>query len=453
MAKAFVNGEYIDVPEPKKITKAPAGPRVKARSGTPTTATPQGRVSTGGKPVKTTVAKPSAKAPRGFSRGSYGLKPAAPVPASPLGALGGGMAVTGAGEMLHALTPEGYGSKAAEEQSPRDYNTYQGVLAPLGQFGAGVEKVAGDIGQVVGELSTYLPEALGGIRNADGSVPKADMQELKDEQYQGMFGQDQEGYGYLASGSEQMPTGTPALPPMEMMRGGELGSVDESPIAIKDGKVTANNRYGMPDRPDTSRRGIAARFGEITGGEVPDTMEAFMVANFLQGQLQMDDSRRVGDAKDIYEADLGALPNFMSQDRMREMMPYEQEAKTAQAGYQKALTSGVPSAIGEREARAKLLNKQAEGTLNKEEGKELQIHKQAMADSTRMATEYLKTMGISDPTPEDLSAIADVIYSKRMETFRQTKGGKTAKLSQRQEAEENWIADDVPAIPYGVTYE
>jgi hypothetical protein len=453
MAKAFVNGEYIDVPEPKKITKAPAGPRVKARSGTPTTATPQGRVSTGGKPVKTTVAKPSAKAPRGFSRGSYGLKPAAPVPASPLGALGGGMAVTGAGEMLHALTPEGYGSKAAEEQSPRDYNTYQGVLAPLGQFGAGVEKVAGDIGQVVGELSTYLPEELGGIRTAQGDVPKADMQELKDEQYQGMFGQDQEGYGYLASGSEQMPTGTPALPPMEMMRGGELGSVDESPIAIKDGKVTANNRYGMPDRPDTSRRDLATRFGDITGGEIPTSMEGFMVANFLQNQLRMDDSRRVGDAKDIYEADLGALPNFMSQDRLREMMPYEQEAKTAQAGYQKALTSGVPSAIGEREARAKLLNKQAEGTLNKEEGKELQIHKQAMADSTRMATEYLKTMGISDPTPEDLSAIADVIYSKRMETFRQTKGGKTAKLSQRQEAEENWIADDVPAIPYGVTYE
>jgi hypothetical protein len=103
MAKAFVNGEYIDVPEPKKITKAPAGPRVKARSGTPTTATPEGRVSTGGKPVRTKVSKPSVKAPRGFSRGSYGLKPATPVPTSALGALGGAAGVVGGVEMLHDL--------------------------------------------------------------------------------------------------------------------------------------------------------------------------------------------------------------------------------------------------------------------------------------------------------------------------------------------------------------
>lgn len=466
MAKAYVNGELIDVPEPAKKTINRPAPQSVTKGRKPVSASPKGRVTAGGQPVKTVTGQartPSPKAPRGFSRGGMGGAPR-PVggAGTALGALGSGMMMPALAETALNLTPEGYGPKAPQgpdQIGPRDYNQYQGALPFLGSFGAGVEKMAGDVGQVLGELSTYLPESMGGIKGADGktvTLAPDQWQELKDEQYGGMFGVDQETYGYLASGSEEMPTGTPALPPMEMMASHGPGYVpNESPIEVTDdGKVKPNPRYGMPDRPDVGRRQLDERFGAITGGAIPETMEGFMVANFLQNQLRMDDSRRVGDAKDLYEADLGALPNFMREDRAREMMPYEQDSKSAYAEQARALAGMAPTEKAYKEAQTSKLQAETSATLSKEESKEMRVHERAMQDAATLAKEYLKMQGIVDPSPEDLAAIQNVIYNRQMEAYANTKKGKKAKMTDRTEGDEGgWFSDPTPAIPYGVVYE
>jgi len=358
MAKIYVNGQWMDEPKPttsgksgpKKINK-PAGPKVKARGTKPVSAKPSGNVTYDGKRSAKLSQRgpgtPPKNAPRGFSRGGYGGAPKYAPGVGALEALGGGLGVMAAGDIAYAMTPEGYGPKAGygNEQSPRDFNTYQGALPMLGTAGAATEKFAGDVGQVVGELSTFLPEGMGGVKtqaplyiqNPDGSYspnPAAgtastaelspeQWQEMKDEQYMGMFGQDQEGYGYLASGSEPMPLGpgpapSPAAPDDNQVpdpRGdGSFGMTpDDSPVDVKNGTVIP--RYGMPEAP--TMRSYGERLYDVMGETMPDSMEAFMVANFMQNKLLGDDKRSM----DQYKSELNAMPQYMQQDYMRQALP------------------------------------------------------------------------------------------------------------------------------------
>lgn len=482
MAQAYVDGKLVEVSGPGKKYNKPAGPKIKKQYSTKATAEPKGSTTVGGKKQPKIIRasrEPKVKPPKGFYGGGL-----AEMPNPALGMRGvlpslNPASVSMATEVAADLTPEGFGPKAGfgNEQTPRDFNTYRGKLPFLGSFGAGIEKVAGDLGQVAGEISTHLPESLGGIKaqppawvqtpsgsyvknaNTEARTPaltEDQFQALKDQQYMDMFGVDQEGYGYLASGSEKMPTGKSfGAPPAEVVNQDLRGETfrGQSPITFTEDGIVKANRYGAPDRPDVMRRSLEERLGAVTGGDIPDSMEGFMVANFLQNQLRLDDSRRVGDAKDIYKADLSALPGFMQEDRLSQKLPAEIAGLEAQAGYNTALAGQVPSRTKLIEAQASQATAAAEAMPNKEESKMIEVEKKAMDNARALAIEQLKSAGITDASPEDIAAIQNVLYNQIMQGHAQTRKGKKAKLTPRTEASEgSFFRDPVPAIPYGVVY-
>lgn len=134
----------------------------------------------------------------------------------------------------------------------------------------------------------------------------------------------------------------------------------QSPIDIQNGKVT-------PSRPDLNRRGLADRLGDVTGGRMPTSMEGFMVANFLQNQLRMDDSRRINTDKDIYKAQLTALPQFMTEERLMQKLPSDIALQNSQAESYSASALGQPFVNAHRIAQTKNLEKQTEGMLSNEQ--------------------------------------------------------------------------------------
>lgn len=214
--------------------------------------------------------------------------------------------------------------------------------------------------------------------------------------------------------------------------------------------IDANGRVIPITGPDMTRRSLAERYGDVTGGGIPDTMEGFMVANFMQNQLRMDDSRRVGDNKEIYKADLGALPQFMEQERKQreflanmEMLPYEIDASKAQAEASRG------QAMRDKAA--------AENMPSKEESRTIEFEKRAAQDASDAASAYFKDNNITNPTPGEVRAVKDFFYLSTMEAFEQNRKGKKARLTERQPATEtSWlglVGENKPAIPMGIAYE
>lgn len=225
------------------------------------------------------------------------------------------------------------------------------------------------------------------------------------------------------------------------------GPDPKSPVVVQNGEVKANPRYGMPESPYVTRRGLAERLGAITGGAVPDSMEGFMVANFMQNQLRQDDAAMVGDNKDIFEAELGALPNFMLQDYKRQMMPAEQAKADAYALNAQTQASMAPSTIDRNTAAATKLRKEAESMLTRKEKLTKEDQNFLTELAGKQAIEELKQSYGGDASlipPDMIGQKTMAILSGLMEGKKNVEQGMRPKYTPGVPGEENVIFPDVP---------
>jgi hypothetical protein len=252
------------------------------------------------------------------------------------------------------------------------------------------------------------------------------------------------------------PAPVAQVPPSPALEGGGFlgnsgmspnGPDSKSPVVVANGEVKANPRYGMPESPYVTRRGLAERLGAITGGAVPDSMEGFMVANFMQNQLRQDDAAMVGDNKDIFEAELGALPNFMQADYKRQMMPAEQAKADAYSLNAQTQASIAPSTIDRNTAAAMKLRKEAESMLTRKEKLTKEDQNFLTELAGKQAIEELKMSYGGDASlipPDMIGQKTMAILSGLMQGKKRVEEGKVPKYTPGVPGEENYIMPDVP---------
>jgi hypothetical protein len=214
-----------------------------------------------------------------------------------------------------------------------------------------------------------------------------------------------------------------------------------SPINIQNGKVTPNPMYGgVPQAPELALRGLDERLGDVTGGGVPDSMEGFMVANFMQNQLRRDDIFNNKQALDLYKTQMTALPQLMQEERMRQRLPSDINYQDSQAMYQRGLTESLPATNQLREAQAALALQQAQGVMSVKEQREANLDTQLYKDATALAKDALKQSygSESDIPPDVLGQYIASIYSGMIKGHKNAQAGKTPIFNKGQAEEKSW---------------